>query len=244
MEVEGSGLMHKSTLFMSPSIIAVVAAAVWSVSVGEPTPKTRVAATVPVTRDPMTEASDDHGPRLRTEPSAFETIKDAQADIEALARMDPTAETASLRASVDALLDHEWIAVAVLGGPKRHADRCGSQCEEFGRVLRPFVRGQLLGPLRAHPDGRMQLVREHVRTRRSKVDTRLTYTEHGEQVEISVDYVLHRVDGRWRVRNIFTEGASLLKTVRYELRELHRRGGMDQVIAHMRDRLEQLEIAG
>ena len=51
-----------------------------------------------------------------------------------------------------------------------------------------------------------------MRKKATKVDTRVTFTDkEGETKVVEIDYVMHKVDGHWHVRDIITEGVSLAK---------------------------------
>ncbi|MCA9708411.1 MAG: ABC transporter substrate-binding protein [Myxococcales bacterium] len=181
-----------------------------------------------------------------SDPSALEALTQASAEIEALARTEAktAAETAAradrVRAEVDALLDVHAITVAALGGPSHWAERCAERCAEVESLLGQLVRRTYLRRLESGAQGRVEILREHVRAKASKVDTRVHYTDaRGEPKTAAVDYVMHQVQGRWRVRDILTEGASLVGNLRYELAQLHAQGGIDEVLATLRRKVAE-----
>ena len=54
---------------------------------------------------------------------------------------------------------------------------------------------------------------------------------------LEVDYVMHRSEGQWYVRDIITEGVSLSKTYKYEINKLYKAGGIDKVIVTLQAKL-------
>ncbi len=58
---------------------------------------------------------------------------------------------------------------------------------------------------------------------------------NGEQV--SLDYILRRVDGRWRIINIIADGVSDLALKRAEYTSMIRRRGIDALIAELRAKI-------
>lgn len=177
------------------------------------------------------------------EPSAKEAWARAHADVMTL--MDKGEPQARVSAKVDALLDHRFIARTVLGGGDRYEERCGERCAEYEALVARFVRHGYLARLAAHERAEVQVVGETVREKASKVDTRVAFTDaQGQRRVVEVAYVMHRVDGRWTVRDIVTDGVSLAKNHRYEVGRLHREGGIDLVIERLRAKLAELEKAG
>jgi phospholipid transport system substrate-binding protein len=177
------------------------------------------------------------------EPGAKQAWSRAHADVMAL--IEQGVPPARVNAKVDALLDYRFIARAVLGGGERYDARCGERCAEYEALVARFVRHGYLARLAAHERAKVEVVGETVRDRATKVDTRVAYfDDQGKPRVIEVAYVMHRVDGRWAVRDIVTDGVSLAKNHRYEVGRLFREGGIDLVIERLRAKLAELERNG
>lgn len=152
--------------------------------------------------------------RAGEDPSALDVFTRAYAEIDALVHAKTKTKTTQVQAKVDALLDYRWIAVTALGGPKIYADRCADRCAEFESLLGELIRRNYLARLESRPEGQVEILEQHVRPKASKVDTRVRYTDDdGKLKTASVDYVMHRKGGRWRVRDILTEGAAWRTTI-------------------------------
>ena len=177
------------------------------------------------------------------ESGAKEAWTRAHADVIAL--MEQGAPEARLSAKVDSLLDYRFIAQTALGGAARYQERCGERCAEYEALVARLVRHTYLERLSAHERAKIEVLGEVVREKATKVDTRVAFTDaEGRRRTISVDYVMHRVDGRWIVRDILTDGISLAKNQRYEVNRIYREGGIDLVIERLRKKLAELEAKG
>lgn len=170
---------------------------------------------------------------------AIDAFKQSHGDVTAL--VDAGAETATIQAEVDELLDYDWIAKAALGGPSRYAEACGDRCDEFKALLTQLIRENYLKRIKAKNRGTVEYQGEEVREKATKVDTKVTFVDkEGKTQVVDMDYVMHKVDGKWVVRDIITEGVSLAKNYKYEINRLHVEGGMDKVIATLQKKLEEV----
>jgi phospholipid transport system substrate-binding protein len=177
------------------------------------------------------------------EAGAKEAWSRAHADVIALVQKG--APEAHVSAKVDSLLDYRFIAQAALGGAARYAERCGDRCAEYEALVARLVRHGYLARLATHERAKVEVVGEVVRDKATKIDTRVAYVDaEGRRHVVEVAYVMHRVDGRWTVRDIVTDGVSLAKNHRYEVNRLHREGGIALVIERLRAKLAELETAG
>jgi len=174
---------------------------------------------------------------------AIDAFKQSHTEVTGL--VDAGAEASKIQAEVDELLDYDWIAKAALGGPSRYAEACGTRCDEFKALLTQLIRENYLKRIKAKNRGTVEYLGEEVREKATKVDTRVAYFDaQGQPHVVEVAYVMHRVDGRWTVRDIVTDGVSLAKNHRYEINRLYREGGIELVIDRLRSKLAELEAKG
>lgn len=174
---------------------------------------------------------------------AIDAFKQSHGDVTTL--VDSGADTSKIQAMVDGLLDYDWIAKAALGGPSRYAEACGERCDEFKALLTELIRENYLKRIKAKDRGTVEYLGEDVREKATKVDTRVTFVDkEGKTQVVEIDYVMHKVDGKWQVRDIITEGVSLAKNYKYEINRLHVEGGMDKVITTLQKKLEEVKKSG
>jgi len=174
-------------------------------------------------------------------PGAIDAFRKSHTEVTAL--VDAKAETPKVQDRVDQLLDYDWIAQAALGGPSKYSELCAERCDEFQALLTKLIRKNYLKRIEDKNRGTVEYVAEHVREKATKVDTKVTFKDKadGKTKTVSVDYVMHKVDGKWHVRDIITEGVSLAKNYKYEINRLYARGGMDEVITTLQKKLDSLE---
>ncbi|MEX1367419.1 MAG: ABC transporter substrate-binding protein [Nannocystaceae bacterium] len=173
-------------------------------------------------------------------PGAIDAFRKSHEEVTSL--VDSAATETDVQTKVDTLLDYEWIAQAALGGPKRFADRCTERCDEYQALLAQLIRKNYLKRIEAKDRGKIEYVREHVRDKATKVDTKVTFTDkEGEKKTVEIDYVMHKVDDKWQVRDIITEGVSLAKNYKYEINKLYKDGGMDKVIVTLEKKIAELD---
>ncbi|MEM9462078.1 MAG: ABC transporter substrate-binding protein [Myxococcota bacterium] len=173
-------------------------------------------------------------------PGAIDAFRQSHTEVTSL--VDAKAAEDKIQTRVDELLDYDWIAKAALGGPSKYAQICGERCDEFKALLTKLIRKNYLKRIEGKNRGEMTVVEEHVRKKATKVDTKVTFDDpDGKSKTVEVDYVMHKVDGKWHVRDIITEGVSLAKNYKYEINRLYARGGMDQVITTLQKKVDQLD---
>lgn len=171
---------------------------------------------------------------------AIDAFKQSHQEVTTL--VDTGAKADEIQTRVDQMLDYDWIAIAALGGPKHFDERCTERCDEYKALLTKLIRKNYLKRIEAKDRGSVEYLREHVREKATKVDTKVTFKDdEGETKSVEIDYVMHKVDDKWQVRDIITEGVSMAKNFRFEIGELHKKGGMDEVISSLQKKLAELD---
>ncbi|MEM6992652.1 MAG: ABC transporter substrate-binding protein [Myxococcota bacterium] len=151
-----------------------------------------------------------------------------------------------LQLRVDAMFDADWFAVQALGGTKHFAARCGKRCDAFTARMTRLVRANYLQHVRARQGGTVRYVSETIGKENTVVHTKVTFpksTTNTKQAAraVAVDYVMHKVAGKWRVREIKTNGVGLGQAYRAQLTKLYAAGGIDAVFTKIDKTLTQLE---
>lgn len=150
------------------------------------------------------------------------------------------ATSAKLQAEVDQLLDYQWLAQAALGGPARYEGTCKDKCDEFEKKLTQLIRQNYLKLIRQGKDHPVTYVKElEGRNQVFKVTTEIKVKKHGREQKVVVEYVMHKRDGHFSVRDLITDGVSLAKTYRYEFNEMNKSGGIDAILASLDKKLAE-----
>ncbi len=148
------------------------------------------------------------------------------------------ASDAKLRKELDGMLDYRWLAESSLGGPDNYAKVCASRCAEFEALLTELVRENYLRMVRKTKTHPLEYV-DAVEGRGGvhKITTKVKVDKNGRQRSVTVEYVMHQVGGSWQVRDIITDGISLVKTYRHEFNKLAKAEGIDGIISRLEDKL-------
>ncbi|WP_244923810.1 MlaC/ttg2D family ABC transporter substrate-binding protein [Enhygromyxa salina] len=175
-----------------------------------------------------------------TETSAIDAFRTKHEAVVKLVKDKAT--DAQLQAKVDELLDYDYLANAALGGPDRYAQICEARCDDFADLLTRLIRENYLRMIRKAEKHPVEYLDEVAgKNDVYKVTTQVKIEKNGREQTVTVDYVMHKVDGKWQVRDIITEGVSLAKTYRYEINKIAKEQGIDGVIRKLQDKLDALD---
>ncbi|MEO7036358.1 MAG: ABC transporter substrate-binding protein [Polyangiaceae bacterium] len=59
-------------------------------------------------------------------------------------------------------------------------------------------------------------------------------TKNAREEPVSIDYVVHQVDGKWLINDIVTEGASMAHTYRNQFKKVISKHGFDELLKRMK----------
>ncbi|MEO8902156.1 MAG: ABC transporter substrate-binding protein [Polyangiaceae bacterium] len=59
-------------------------------------------------------------------------------------------------------------------------------------------------------------------------------TKNAREEPVSIDYVVHQVDGKWLINDIVTEGASMARTYRNQFKKVISKHGFDELLKRMK----------
>ncbi len=67
-------------------------------------------------------------------------------------------------------------------------------------------------------------------------------TKKSHEEPIGIDYVVHQVDGKWLIRDIVTEGSSLVINYRNQFRRTIKKHGFSGLLQKMKAKRDKGEI--
>jgi len=147
-----------------------------------------------------------------------------------------------LQAAMDGLLDYDYLAEAALGGPQNYKEVCQTRCAEFEELLTKLIRENYLRMVRKAESHPVEYVGQTPgKNGIYKVTTRVKINKNGRDQTVTVDYVMHQIDGQWQVRDIITDDISLANTYRYEFNKIYKAQGIDGIISKLEDKLAKLD---
>ena len=154
------------------------------------------------------------------------------------AMVKANAKRSELQATVDPMLDYHWLAEATLGGSTRAPGVCKERCGEFEGLLKRLVRRNYLRLIEDAVDRPVVFERQLAgRNNVFKVTTKVSILKNGRVQSMTLAYVMHEVNSRFTVRDIITDGVSLVRTYRYEFKAMTNDGGIARVIKNLESQL-------
>lgn len=150
------------------------------------------------------------------------------------------AKRATLQSTVDPMIDYHWLAQATLGGSSRAPGVCEARCAEFEALLTRLVRRNYLRLIEDAADRPVTFEGQVAgRNQTFLVTTKISTLKNGRVQSMTIAYVMHRAGDTFTVRDIITDGVSLVRTYRYEFRTMAESGGITRVITNLRSKLKQ-----
>ena len=163
-------------------------------------------------------------------------LKGKHAELAALVQKD---EKAKLDKAFDQVLDYEALAKDSLAGSwdkKTPAER-----EEFQKLLTELVRGAYKKNLKRTLGYAIEYRGETKIERGVLVKTVAKNAKNAREEPISIDYAMHLVGSRWKVRDIVTDGSSLVSNYKNQFRRIEKQHGFAELLRRMRSKVEQGE---
>ena len=138
---------------------------------------------------------------------------------------------------VGELLDLDQMAHDALG---RYWDRLSPpERREYRELLGQLVEQAYLGQVRAHVAYQLQFGEISVDRDQAWVETLVVLTSDPRGPTFQVVFDMTRRDGRWRVREIVSDGVHLVGSYRVQFTRLIRHRGFAELLRRMRERLGQ-----
>ena len=168
--------------------------------------------------------------------SASDTIKACQQRLTTLLRKGPSSGD-QISASIDGLLDYQTLAEHSLG--RYWAGRTAAERDEFTSVLTRLVRASYRKHLSKTLDYEVTYMGELPVDDGTLVKSQAKNRTKKRDDPISIDYVAHRVDGRWRVIDIVTDGTSLVKNYRSQFHRVIKKDGFGELMRKLKRKLAE-----
>ncbi|MEP7051659.1 MAG: ABC transporter substrate-binding protein [Pseudomonadota bacterium] len=137
-----------------------------------------------------------------------------------------------LDAAFDAVFDYSALAQATMQGswdgltPAQRAD--------FTTVLKDLVRSAYRRNIKKTLGYAVDYKGEEDGASGKIVRTVAHNTKNTREEPVSIDYVVHQVDGKWLINDIVTEGASLAHTYRNQFKKIITKHGFDELLKRMK----------
>ncbi|MCC6646722.1 MAG: ABC transporter substrate-binding protein [Polyangiaceae bacterium] len=137
------------------------------------------------------------------------------------------------------MFDFDAMGKASLG--KEWAGLSDAQRTEFLGLLKQLVQRSIERNVRATMNYDLQLIGEEGADSGTLVKTKATNKKNGREEPVAIDYLLHEADGGWRVKDVVTEGSSMVGNYKSQFVRIIKKDGFDALTKKMKDKLKKGE---
>lgn len=177
-------------------------------------------------------------PAFASDSNAESFVKSKHAELSALLSQPATAANEKqIQGVFDRLLDYDSLAKESLH--EYWGERSDAEKKEFRDVLERLVRGAYRKNLRKTLDYDIEYRGSDKAQQGYLVRTVAKSRSSQREDPVSIDYLLHKVDGQWRVYDIVTEGSSLVQNYRSQFRRVIKKKGFEELMRRMKAKLEK-----
>ena len=165
-------------------------------------------------------------------------VKAKQGELTVLLKQAKSSATEQkIGAVFDQLLDYDALAKESLAD--HWNERSEAEKKEFYGILKQLVQRNYRKNLRKTLDYDVEYRGESKAKKGYVVRTVARNRKNTREEPISIDYVLHEIDGKWLVSDIVTEGSSLVNTYKSQFRRVIKKKGFDGLLKQMKAKLDQ-----
>jgi phospholipid transport system substrate-binding protein len=170
-------------------------------------------------------------PALGAEAENF--VKGKQTELSDLVSKAKSAEDEKrLDSAFDSVFDYENLAKATL--KDSWEQRTPAERAEFTALLKDLVRNAYRRNIKKTLGYEIDYKGEEDGDAGKVVRTVAHNKKNVREEPVSIDYVVHQVDGKWLINDIVTEGASLAHTYRNQFRKIIDKKGFDELLKRMK----------
>jgi phospholipid transport system substrate-binding protein len=165
-------------------------------------------------------------------------VKGKQAELSALVSKTKSAEDEKkLDAAFDAVFDYDSLSKATL---KDSWDTLTpAQRTEFSGLFKDLIRNAYRKNLKKTLGYDVDYKGESDAESGKLVKTVAHNSKNAREEPVSVDYVVHQVDGKWLINDIVTEGSSLVRNYRNQFRRVIQKHGFDELLKRMKTKRDK-----
>ncbi len=165
-------------------------------------------------------------------------LKDKQAELGGLLKKGKSAGNEKKIADLfDTLLDYDTLAKDSLG--KHWGELKDDQKKDFQDVLKRLVRNAYRKNLKKTLKYEIKYRGVDDAKKGKLVRTVAKSRDNKREEAISIDYVMNKVDGKWRVQDIVTEGSSLVNNYKSQFGRVIKKKSFDELMSRMKKKLEK-----
>ncbi|HEY4107039.1 MAG TPA: ABC transporter substrate-binding protein [Polyangiaceae bacterium] len=169
---------------------------------------------------------------------AEDFVKDKHTELSALLSKAKSADDQkALDKAMDGAFDYEYLARATL--KDSWDQRTPAERAEFTTLLKDLVRNAYRKNLKKTLGYSVDYKGEADGDAGKIVKTIARNTKNVREEPVSVDYVVHQVDGKWLINDVVTEGSSLVRNYRNQFRRVIQKHGFDELLKRMKNKRDK-----
>ena len=172
-------------------------------------------------------------PMVGASPRGF--VEGKQGELTKLLKKKGAVSEKKVERVFDGMLDYDSLAKESLG--KYWAERSEAERKEFKKVLKNLVRNAYRKNLKKTLNYKISYTGQSQAKSGVLVQTVAKSRTNKREEAVSIDYALHKVDGKWRIYDIVTEGSSLVRNYRSQFSRVIRKKGFDELMRRMKRKL-------
>ena len=174
---------------------------------------------------------------VATEPPAQAFMKDKQAELVLPDKKGGAESQQKIAAVFDSLLDYDALAQASL---RDHwSERTESERREFSETLKGLVQRAYRKNLDRTLDYDVTFDGQTADGEAFTVSTTARSRTNAREEPVSINYVLHRVNGVFRIEDIVTEGSSLVGNYHQQFNRIIKKDGFAELMRRMKNKLSK-----
>ena len=172
-------------------------------------------------------------PTLKSDAEAETFVKGKHTELTELVTKAKSAEDEKkLDAAFDAVFDYDDLARATL--KDSWDQRSPSERTEFTKVLKDLVRNAYRRNIKKTLGYEVDYKGEQDAETGKVVRTVARNKKNLREEPVTIDYVVHQVEGKWLISDIVTEGSSLARNYRNQFRKVIQKKGFDELLKRMK----------
>jgi phospholipid transport system substrate-binding protein len=162
-------------------------------------------------------------------------VKAKQSELSTLVKKGGPDNKKRIEVVFDSILDYDSLARASL---RDHwSDRSEAERREFQDVLKQLVQRAYRKNLDRTLDYDVKFGETSQDAQSFVVKTVAQNRKNAREEPISIDYSLHKVGGDWKIRDIVTEGSSLVANYQQQFNRIIKKDGFVELMRRMKKRL-------
>ncbi len=161
-------------------------------------------------------------------------VGDQQQELMTLLRQ-PKKNDASVTRVLDRVLDYDALARSSLG--PLWEERTPAEREEFQKLLTGLVRKSYKKSISDILGYDVTIAGRKDIDEKVLVETVAKSRTNAREEPVQIDYLLHQVDGHWKVADVVTEGSSMVGNYRSQFVKIVKKSGWDALLGKMRKKL-------